>query len=189
MKAIVGASLIDGTGRPPVADSEVLVDDSGRIASVGQRGQVAVPPGTEAIAAEGMTLLPGLIDCHDHLASFTYDLMSRWGYAEPQSVRHVQIARVMEETLATGYTTIRDCGWLDAGFRRAVEEGLIAGPRLMVATSPISPTHGIADRCAPSGHHQPRSSDPNLPQRIADGPDQVRAAVREMVRVGADFLS
>ena len=188
MKVIVGASLINGTGRPPMSDSAVLVDDGGRIASVGQRGQVAVPGGTEEIAARGMTLLPGLIDCHDHLASFTYDLMSRWGYTEPQSVRHVRTARAMEETLLTGYTTIRDCGWLDAGFKQAVENGLIAGPRLMVATSPISPTHGMADRCAPSGHHQPRSSDPNLPWGIADGPDQVRAAVREMVRVGADFI-
>ena len=188
MKVIVGASLIDGTGRPPMADSAVLVNDSGRIASVGQRGQVPVPPGTEEIGAEGMTLLPGLIDCHDHLASFTYDMMSRWGYAEPQSLRHIRIARVMEETLLTGYTTIRDCGWLDVGFKQAVEEGLIAGPRLMVATSPISPTHGMADRCSLSGHHQPRSSDPNLPWGIADGPDQVRAVVREIVRVGADFI-
>ena len=188
MKVIVGANLIDGTGRPSLADSAVLVNDLGCIESVGQRGQVVVPPGTEEIAAEGMTLIPGLIDCHDHLSSFSYDLMSRWGFSEPQSVRHIRIAQVMKETLLTGYTTVRDCGWLDVGFKQAVDEGLIDGPRVLVATSPISPTHGMVDRCSPSGHHQPPSSDPNLPKGIANGPDQVKAAVREMVRVGADFI-
>jgi imidazolonepropionase-like amidohydrolase len=135
-----------------------------------------------------MTLLPGLIDCHDHLASFTYDIMSRWGLTEPSSLRHLRIASVMEETLLTGYTTVRDCGWLDAGFKFAVEEGLIPGPRLLVATSPMSPTHGNAERTSGSGHWQPGNPDPLLPGGIADGPDAVRAKVRELVRVGADLI-
>ena len=188
MRAIVGASLIDGTGSPPISDSAVLVGDDGRIEAVGQRQEIALPPDIEVLQADGLTLLPGLIDCHDHLSSFSYDLMDRWGLTEPRSLRHVRIARVMEETLLTGYTTIRDCGWLDAGFRLAVEEGLIRGPRLLVATSPISPTHGMVDRCSPSGHHQLRSSDPNMPWGVADGVDQVRATVRELVRIGADLV-
>ena len=89
MKVIEGATLIDGTGRPPVVDAAVLINDRGRIETVGHRGAVAVPPGAEVIPAAGMTLLPGLIDCHDHLASFTYDIMSRWGYTEPRSLRHL----------------------------------------------------------------------------------------------------
>ena len=135
-----------------------------------------------------MTLLLGLIDCHDHLSSFTYDLMGRLGFAEPRSLRHLRIAKVMDDTLLTGYTTIQDCGWLDVGFKLAVEQGLIAGPRLLVATSPLSPTHGMADRSSPSGHHQPPSSDPNLPLGIADGVDQVRDKVREVVGVRADLV-
>ena len=188
MKLVVGATMIDGTGSPPMSDGAVLVDDAGRIASAGRREEVIAPTDVEVIHAAGMTLLPGLIDCHDHLSSFTYDLMGRWGFAEPRSLRHLRIAGVMEETLLTGYTTIRDCGWLDVGFRMAVEEGLIAGPRLLVATSPMSPTHGISDRSSGSGHHQPPSPDPLLPVGIADGPDQVRATVRELVRVGADLV-
>jgi imidazolonepropionase-like amidohydrolase len=188
VKVISGANLIDGTGSPPVAGASVLVDDDGRIEAVGRRGEIAVPPGAEEIRAQGMTLLPGLIDCHDHLSSFTYDLMGRWGFAEARSLRHLRIARVMEETLLTGYTTVRDCGWLDVGFKQAVDEGLIAGPRLLVATSPMSPTHGASDRSSPSGHHQPPSGDPGLPLGIADGVDQVRAKVRELVRVGADVV-
>ena len=188
MKIITGATLIDGTGKPPRTDSAVLVTDDGRIEAVGHREALATPENTEEIDATGMTLLPGLIDCHDHLSSFTYDLIGRWGLAEAQSLRHLRIAKVMEETLLTGYTTIRDCGWLDVGFKQAVEQGLIAGPRLLVATTPLSPTHGMADRSSPSGHHQPPSPDPNLPVGIADGVDQVRAKVREVVRVGADLV-
>jgi imidazolonepropionase-like amidohydrolase len=188
MKIITGATLIDGTGSPPLVDSAVLVNENGRFEAVGHRQQVSVPQNAEEIDATGMTLLPGLIDCHDHLSSFTYDLMGRWGFAEPRSLRYLRIAKVMEDTLLTGYTTIRDCGWLDVGFKLAVEQGLIAGPRLLVATSPLSPTHGMSDRSSPSGHHQPPSPDPNLPLGIADGVDQVRAKVREVVRVGADLV-
>ena len=188
MILVEGARLIDGTGGPPLADAAVLVNDQGRIEAVGPKESVASPPGTEVISANGMTLLPGLIDCHDHLSSFTYDLMSRWRLTEPASLRNLRIAKVAEETLLTGYTTIRDCGWLDAGFKLAVEEGLIAGPRLLVATMPMSPIHGHADRSSGSGHRQPEFTDPLLPRGIADGPDQVRAKVRELVQVGADFI-
>ena len=188
MKLISGATLIDGTGVPPMKDSAVLVNDDGRVEAVGPRPSVAAPPDAEIIQGTGMTLLPGLIDCHDHLSSFTYDIMSRWGMTEPRSLRHLRIARVMEETLLTGYTTVRDCGWLDAGFRLAVEEGLIAGPRLLVATSPMSSTVGSAERTSGSGHWPPAPLDPLLPGGIADGPDAIRAKVRELVRVGADLI-
>ena len=188
MKLVTGATMIDGTGSPPVADGAVLVDDAGRIAAAGNREAVVAPPDVEVIQASGMTLLPGLIDCHDHLASFTYDIMSRWGFTEPRSLRALRIAKVMEETLLTGYTTIRDCGWLDSGFKVAVEEGLIPGPRLLVATAPISPSHGSAERSSGSGHRQPLFPDPLIPSGFADGVDEVRAKVREVVRVGADLV-
>ena len=188
MKLISGATLIDGTGGPPVADAAVLVNDGGRVEAVGPRAAVAAPANSEIIRATGMTLLPGLIDCHDHLSSFTYEIMSRWGMTEPRSLRHLRIAKVMEETLLTGYTTVRDCGWLDAGFKLAVEEGLIAGPRLLVATSPMSSTVGSAERTSGSGHWPPAPLDPLLPGGIADGPEAIRAKVRELVRVGADLI-
>jgi len=70
----------------------------------------------------------------------------------------------------------------------AIEEGLFPGPRLLVATMPMSPTHGHSDRSSGSGHSQPAFVDPLLPRGIADGPDQVRAKVRELIRVGADFI-
>ncbi len=188
MKAIVGPSLIDGTGKPPLEDAAVVIGDSGRIESVGPAAGVAIPPGAEVIQAHGLTLMPGLIDCHDHLSSHGYNLMGRWEFGEPQSLRHIQTAAILEKVLRSGYTTVRDAGWMDAGHKMAIEQGLTKGPRLVVATSPISPTGGLADRCSPSGHHQPHTSDPLLPIGIANGVEEVRSMVREVVRVGADVI-
>ena len=188
MQAIVGGTLIDGSGREPISDSAVLVGDDGRIISAGPRAAVEMPENVNRIDATGMAVMPGLIDCHDHLASFTYDLLSRWGMTEPRSTRTVRIARVIEDTLQSGYTTIRDCGWLDAGFKAAVNEGLITGPRLLVAAGPLGPTHSVQDRPTFSGHRRYSMPDPNIPYGVADGADEIRAVVRENARVGADLI-
>ena len=69
-----------------------------------------------------MTMMPGLIDTHDHLASFSYEIASRWGITEPRSTRHLRIASALRQTLDTGYTTVRDAGgtgrWIRAGCGR-----------------------------------------------------------------------
>ena len=187
MKALVGATLIDGTGGPVLEDSVVLVD-AGRIAAAGARGAVAIPPEAETVDLSGMTLLPGLIDTHDHLADKNYSLLSRWEIEEPASLAHLKTAKAIEDSLAAGYTTIRDAGGLDAGFKQAVAEGLINGPRLVCAVSIISPTGGIGDRVAPSGHRTAYATDPMRPVGVANGPEAVRSMVREMVRVGADVI-
>ena len=187
MKALVGASLIDGTGASVLSDSTVLIDGD-RIVAVGPRPAIDLPPNTEEVDISGLTLLPGLIDCHDHLASRGYELAARWGFIEPASVLHLRTAKVLEQTLAAGYTCVRDGGWMDAGFKQAVEEGLYPGPRLVVAVSIISPTGGIGDHVCPAGHQRPFSEDPLQPSGVANGVDGVRAKVREMVRVGADVI-
>ena len=84
MKAIVGARLIDGTGAPPKPNAVVLVEGD-RILGVHVAGSDVVPPQAEIIDATGLTLMPGLIDSHDHLAHFGHDLAVRWGIDEPQS--------------------------------------------------------------------------------------------------------
>ena len=188
MHILLGGTLIDGHGGEPQADSAVLIGDDGRISAVGPSAVISVPEGTEQIDVTGLTVMPGLIDCHDHLASFTYDLLSRWGMTEPRSTRTVRIARVIEDTLQSGYTTIRDCGWLDAGFKAAVNEGLVDGPRLLVAAGPLGPTHSVQDRPTFSGHRRYSMPDPNIPYGVADGADEIRAAVRENARVGADLI-
>ncbi|MFQ6031186.1 MAG: amidohydrolase family protein, partial [Dehalococcoidia bacterium] len=186
MKALVGANLIDGTGGPVVNDSTVLIDGE-RIAEVGPRAAVALPPDTEVIDISGFTVLPGLIDCHDHLASKSYGLASRMGLEEPISIQHLRTAKVLEQTLAAGYTCVRDAGGLDAGFKQAVEQGLYPGPRLVLSVAIISPTGGLGDRITPSGYAHPHD-DPMMPPSVADGVNPVRAKVRQMARVGADVI-
>ena len=188
MLAITNVRLIDGTGTGPADNTTALIGSGGTIEAVGPAASVKVPPDARTVDASGLTLLPGLIDCHDHLAMQGYDLAGRWGLDEPASVRTLRVARTIEDTLQSGYTTVRDAGWLDAGFKHAVEEGIIDGPRLLVAASPISPTGGLADWRSPSWRRPPLGDNPGLPMLVANGPDEVRRCVREAVRVGADVI-
>jgi imidazolonepropionase-like amidohydrolase len=182
-----GGTLIDGTGAPPVRDASVVVRD-GRIDAV-TTGRGPVPAADpEVVDAAGLTILPGLIDCHDHLAMHGYDLPRRWGLDEPASTRTLRTAAVLGRVLASGYTTVRDAGGLDAGFRLAIDEGLIAGPRLVLAVAILSPTGGIGDRVSSSGHDCLVPDDPALPSGVANGVEAVRATVRRLVRAGADVI-
>ena len=89
MIVLRGGTLIDGTGRAPVRDATIVIED-GRIERVTTGPDVNGRPGAEVIDASGMTVLPGLIDCHDHLASHSYELAHRWGLDEPASTRHLR---------------------------------------------------------------------------------------------------
>ena len=187
MKAITGATMINGSGGAPISDAVVLINGAS-IAAADSGDSVQIPEGVDTIDASGMTLMPGLIDTHDHLASFSYEIASRWGITEPRSTRHLRIASVLRQTLETGYTAVRDAGGLDAGFRMAVDEGLVPGPRLQVALGFITPTGGMADRISPLGYKPPAGEDSGLPWGVADGPEAMRAKVREMVGAGADVI-
>ena len=188
MLAIVGGNLIDGLGRPVVENATVLVDGS-LIVEVGPRAAITIPEGAEVLDASGRTIMPGLIDVHDHLASGGYGLTGRWGMDEPLSFSNIQTAQVIEDTLAAGYTTVRDAGGLDAGFKMAVEQGLIIGPRLIISVNIMTPTGGIEDKVSGSGHSKHLlGHDPLSPSGVADGVEGVRAKVRELVRCGADQI-
>jgi imidazolonepropionase-like amidohydrolase len=187
MKVLKGGKLIDGTGAQPVADVAVLVRDR-RIAAVTTRGGGDWPSDAEIIDVSGMTILPGLIDCHDHLAMHGYDLARRWGLDEPLSTRTLRTAKVLQETLAAGYTAVRDGGGLDGGFKRAIDEGLIAGPRLVVSLCIVSPIGGIGDLVSPSGFSCCVPNDPLLPDGVVNSLMEVRPVVRRIVRAGADVI-
>src|SRR5262245_45251423 len=184
---LTGATLIDGTGADPVRDAAIVIDGD-RIAAAGARRELSWPADATVIDVAGRTVLPGLIDAHDHLASHGYGLATRWGLDEPASTAHLRTARVLADTLAMGYTAVRDAGGLDAGFKAAVEQGLIQGPRLVLALQIISPTGGIGDRVSPSGQGCCAVFDPLLPESVANGPDEVRDVVRTMIRAGADVI-
>ena len=187
MRALINAYLIDGTGGPAKGDQTVLIDGE-RIAEVGAREEVTIPPTADVTDLGGMTLLPGLIDCHDHIAGSVYGLVGRWELDAPPSLRHLRTAEVLRKTLDTGYTAMRDAGGLDKGFQTAIEGGLIPGPRMVLSLSIMSPTGGIGDWASPSGHRRPEPGNVSLPPGVANGVDAVRAKVRELDRMGADVI-
>jgi imidazolonepropionase-like amidohydrolase len=191
MIVLKNARVIDGTGAAPINGATVVVR-SNRIAEVTTRN-AELPADAEIVDCAGMAVLPGLIDCHDHMANHRYALDHRWKLDEPASTRHLRTAKVLRETLAAGYTTIRDAAGLDVGFKRAIEEGLIEGPRLVLSLSIVSPFGGIGDAVSPSGLALDDCGccipgDPLLPEAVANSPDAVRQVVRKMVRAGADVI-
>src|SRR5207244_9202286 len=191
MKVLNNARLIDGTGAAPV-DGATVVIRGNRIDAVTTRNQSDFPAEARSIDLAGMTVLPGLIDCQDHMANHKYDLAHRWRLDEPQSTRHLRTAAVLKQTLAAGYTTIRDAAGCDSGFKRAIEEGLIDGPRLILSLSIISPIGGIGDAVSPSGLPLDDCccipGDPLVPPSVVTSIADVRDVVRKMVRAGADVI-
>jgi imidazolonepropionase-like amidohydrolase len=186
MRVLKGGRLIDGTGVGPV-DATIVVKDQ-RIEAVETGAYGEWPADAEIIDISGMTILPGLIDTHDHLAMHGYDLARRWGIDEPQTTRTLRTAKVLADTLAAGYTTVRDAAGLDAGFKRAIDEGLIAGPRLVLSLTIISPIGGIGDRVSPSGVSCCVPNDPLLPDGVVNSLADIRPVVRRVVRAGADVI-
>jgi imidazolonepropionase-like amidohydrolase len=191
MIVLKGGRLIDGTGVAPVNGTTIVIKDN-RIHSITARSESDFPADAQIIDVSGMTILPGLIDCHDHMANHRYDMAHRWRLDEPQSTRHLRTAAVLKQTLAAGYTAIRDAAGLDTGFKRAIEEGLIEGPRLMLSLSIISPIGGIGDAISPSGLALDDCccipGDPLVPHSVVTSLADVRDVVRKMVRAGADVI-
>jgi imidazolonepropionase-like amidohydrolase len=175
MKAILvtGARLIDGTGRPPVEHAAVLVE-AGRIAAIGPRAAIAVPPGAEVIDRGGETLLPGLVDAHTHL-SIVPGLGNQGGQLRSNAAQAMLRAIPnMRRDLLSGVTTMRVVGeehFLDIDIRDAVAAGRIPGPRLLVATRPIAARHGHGTALTAS-----------------DGPEEIRRHIRENLAAGADLI-
>jgi imidazolonepropionase-like amidohydrolase len=151
---------------------------------------VAVGPGLAAgdarvVELGGRTVMPGLIDCHVHVCA---DGMVSYPTLFPSLVT-ARAAQLLNETLLRGFTTIRDMGGADAGLRRAVEDGLFAGPRMFVSGRPLSQTGGHGDM------RNPADACPACALRaeanmmvVADGVDGVRRAAREEIRRGVDQI-
>jgi imidazolonepropionase-like amidohydrolase len=179
--ALMNARVIDGESAAPRAATSVLVDD-GRIAAVGPAAEI--PDDVVRIDATGKTVLPGLIDAHIHLAVWGQNLLENRAKTIPYLV--ARTVKGMREVLSAGCTGVRDCGGLDAGLRDAVAEGLIDGPRIATSVTIISPTDGLIDPMTTQGISSPTLG--SIPSPVCDGPDAVRAKVREVIRAGADFV-
>ena len=184
--AVVNARLFDspsGTFKPHTT----LVIEGDSIVAVTQE-PLSVDDAL-VIDAGGRVVLPGLIDAHVHVVAASHDLV---GLAtQPVSLVGAQASHIMRGMLHRGFTTVRDAAGADFGLQEAVARGLYEGPRLFIAGFPITQTGGHADMrpkgvggsgmfcsCAGMG----------LIGAIADGVGQVRRAVREQVRNGANHI-
>jgi imidazolonepropionase-like amidohydrolase len=177
-----GGRIFDGTGSP-VTDADVVVEGD-RILDVG-----AGLDGDESVDCTSKTFLPGLFDCHIHLTFRHEDLDELRSMYQPFSYRFFRIPEDLRTTLALGITTVRDASGADLGLKRAIEEGVLVGPRMRISIDMLSMTGGHNDGWLPSGGTSPWSLPyPGMPSGLCDGVDGVRAKVREMVRAGADVI-
>jgi imidazolonepropionase-like amidohydrolase len=181
---LVGGSLLDGRSADAVRHGVLVTDEAGRIAAAGP-GAASAPHDAERFDLTGLTVLPGLIDCHVHLAlrlEPVHDQVRR--SATDIVVRCLQSGR---EFLESGVTTVRDAGHAPAGIKRAFESGAFPGPRTQVSCRPLSQTGGHGDEWTPSGTLVTTDMS-DLPPGVADGPDAVRRATRLQIRAGADWI-
>src|SRR3954451_24697101 len=125
------AAVFDGTGSDPKPADVVIEGD--RIVSVGAPGS---GDGDASVDLSGKTLLPGLFDCHVHVLFSGIDILR--DLQAPFSYRFFRGAQNLETTLRAGITSVRDAAGADAGVRLAVEQGLVAGPRMQISIDMIS---------------------------------------------------
>jgi hypothetical protein len=157
---VKGGTLIDGTGRAPV-ENAVVVIENGRFMAVGKSGQVDFPADAEVIDARGLTVLPGFIDGHAHLEDFHGELYLHLGI-----------------TTVTTIQIFQDGPWTSAQ-KRGTELGKIKGPRIWMAGRAIGGTRVMTD--APDG----RTDRGNI---IVTTPEEARAAVRRKHGMGIDVI-
>ena len=160
-----------------------------RIEAVGSAADVKAPAGAKVVELPNLTLLPGLIESHSHVLLHPYS-ETPWADQVAREALSLRVARAtnhLRSTLLAGFTTVRDlgtegAGFADVGLKQAVEQGIIPGPRMFVATRAIVATGSYA----PKGY----APEWDVPQgaQEADGPEGLVRAVREQIGKGADWV-
>lgn len=182
------ARVIDGTGSAPILNGVVVVTDD-KIAAVGAESSVKIPAGARRVDLGDATLMPGFIDAHVHLIGRELDDPGQEEQATRDSPGLSAIIGVSNarKTLMDGFTTVRNVGapnFDDVSLRHAIEMGYVPGPRMRTAAHSIGITGGHCDE----NGYKPGLFDGDFRTGIADGPDQVRAAVRYQAKYGADVI-
>jgi imidazolonepropionase-like amidohydrolase len=182
------ARVFDGVALEPHEGWVVLVRGE-KIASAGPADEVKVPREAHVIELPDMTLLPGLIEGHSHVFLHPYNEAS-WNdqvLKEPLALRVCRATNHARDNLLAGFTTLRDlgtegAGYGDVGIKKAIQEGIVPGPRMLVVTRAIVAT----------GSYGPKGFAPEfyIPQGAeeADGVDHLTKVVRDQIGKGADWI-
>jgi imidazolonepropionase-like amidohydrolase len=186
IRAINADALLD-PGSGEVARDAVVVIEDGHITKLGPRRSVQVPRDAEAIDAAGLTLLPGLIDCHVHLTSLGEGLDFARELTTPPTLELMRAVRAARLTLEAGFTSVRDAAGSPAGVRMAIDAGYFPGPRMLVSVSALSQTGGHTDSHFMCGADLDIPL-PDRPHMVVDGVEAMRLRVREVIRAGADWI-
>ena len=164
---------------------------SNRITTAGPSARVTGPPGADRIELPDTTLLPGLMDLHSHIFLHPYNetLWDDQVLKEPVAYRTIEAVNHSRDTLLSGFTLLRDLGTEGAGFsdvavKRAINEGLMTGPRLVVVTKAIVATasYGPGPRDYAENVLLPKGA------QEATGAAELVKAVREQAGMGADWI-
>jgi imidazolonepropionase-like amidohydrolase len=170
-------------------DNWVVLVRGEKIEAVGPAAEIKAPADAKVIELPGMTLMPGLIEAHSHilLHPYTETVWNDQVAHEALSLRVARATNHLRSELMAGFTTLRDlgtegAGYADVGLKQAVNQGIIPGPRLLVATRAIVATGSYG----PKGY----ASEWNVPQGAeeASGPEELTRVVREQIGKGADWV-
>ncbi|SEQ61122.1 metal-dependent hydrolase family protein [Piscibacillus halophilus] len=179
--------LIDGNGGDPQSDQVVVIENQ-HIVYVGPESEYNATGNEKVLDAQGGTILPGLIDTHVHMMMEYSPLSER--LTKPFSYMYFEAQKYLKNTLNAGVTTVRDALGTDLGVKKAIEEGLIKGPRMQLSINALTITGGHGDGTQlngdvldilPSGHR-------GMPDGRCDGVAEVRKKTREMLRAGAEVI-
>ncbi|HXT62801.1 MAG TPA: amidohydrolase family protein [Pyrinomonadaceae bacterium] len=182
------AHIFDGESAQ-LHDNWVVLVRGEKIEAVGPASEIKPPAGAKTIELPGLTLMPGLIDAHSHILLHPYS-ETVWNDQVAREALSLRVARAtnhLRSTLMAGFTSLRDlgtegAGYADVGLKQAVNQGIVPGPRLFVATRAIVAT----------GSYGPKGYAPewNVPQGAeeASGPEELTRVVREQIGKGADWV-